>query len=282
MSEFFNSLVQFQFLQNALIAGILASIGCGVIGPFVVVNRISYLAGGIAHAVLGGMGAAIYYQVDPLVGALTAAIVSALLIAYIKLNWNQQEDTIIGALWAVGMASGILFISQTPGYNTELLSFLFGNILVVSNAELNLMIALDLILIFIVLVCYRYLVAISFDHEFAETRGINAKFFYTLLLVLVAITVVLLIQVVGLILVIALLTLPAAIASQYYFSIHKIIALSIALGLLFTSSGLVISYQPDFPAGATIIVVAGCSFLISSLIRNPLLAFIHKFKVKSQ
>jgi len=268
--EFFNSLLQYQFLQNALFAGILASIGCGVIGPFVVINRISYLAGGIAHAVLGGMGAAIYFQYDPLIGALIAAVISALLIAYIKLKWDQQEDTIIGALWAVGMASGILFISQTPGYNTELLSFLFGNILMVSNSELSLMVGLDLVLILVVILFYRYLVAVSFDQEFAQTQGINAGFFYTLLLVLVSLTVVLLIQVVGLILVIALLTLPAAIAGQYFYSIRKIIALSILLGLTFTSSGLALSYQPDFPAGATIIVIAGVTFIMSSLLKNSI------------
>jgi len=282
MIEFLNSLVEFQFLQNALLAGVLASVGCGVIGPFVVINRISYLAGGIAHAVLGGMGAAIYYQVDPLLGALLSAIVSALLIAYIKLKWHQQEDTVIGALWAVGMATGILFISQTPGYNTELLSFLFGNILMVSSTDLNIMIALDIILISFVLVFYKYFVVISFDQEFAKTRGINANFFYTLLLVLVALTVVLLIQVVGLILVIALLTLPAAIASQYFFSIHKIIGLSILLGLLFTSSGLVISYQPDFPAGATIIVLSGSAFLISTFIKKPVMLLMHKIRVNKQ
>lgn len=271
MLAFFQSLLEFEFLQNALLAGVLASLGCGVIGPFVVINRISYLAGGMAHAVMGGMGAAIYYQFDPLMGALLAAIVSALIIAVIKLKWNQQEDTVIGALWSVGMATGILFISQTPGYNTELLSYLFGNILMVSDQELLLMLALDVILVGVVMLFYRFLVAVSFDREFAETRGINANFYYTLLLILVAITVVLLIQVVGLILVIALLTLPAAIAGQYFYSIGKIILLSIGLGLVFTSSGLAISYAPDFPAGATIIVLAGLTFLVSVLLKRPLL-----------
>jgi zinc transport system permease protein len=271
MPEFLSSLLNYQFLQNAMLAGVLASIGCGLTGPFVVANRISYLAGGIAHAVLGGMGAAIYFQYDPFIGALLAALFSALLIAYIKLKFNQQEDTVIGALWSVGMASGLIFISQTPGYNTELLSFLFGNILMVSNYQLMLMFALDLALLIIISLFYKYLVAISFDREFARTRGIAVNFFYTLLLCLVALTVVLLIQVVGLILVIALLTLPAAIAGHYSYSIIKIMIISIICGLLFTSSGLVISYQADVPAGSTIIIIAGCAFLISTFLKNQIL-----------
>ncbi len=265
MLEFFNSLLEYQFLQNAFLAGILASIGCGITGPFVVVNRISYLAGGIAHAILGGMGIALYFQFDPMIGALISALFSALLIAYIKLNFNQQEDTIIGALWAVGMATGIIFISQTPGYNTELLSYLFGNILMVSESELNMMLLLDASLIIIIALFYKNLVAISFDREFAKTRGVAVGFYYTLLLCLIALTVVLLIQVVGLILVIALLTLPAAIASHYSYSIIKIIGISIVTGMLFSSGGLMISYQADFPAGSTIIVLAGCVFLLSTL-----------------
>ncbi len=169
------------------------------------------------------------------------------------------------------MASGLIFISQTPGYNTELLSFLFGNILMVSNYQLMLMFALDLALLIIISLFYKYLVAISFDREFARTRGIAVNFFYTLLLCLVALTVVLLIQVVGLILVIALLTLPAAIAGHYSYSIIKIMIISIICGLLFTSSGLVISYQADVPAGSTIIIIAGCAFLISTFLKNQIL-----------
>ncbi len=279
MIEFFNSLLQYSFLQNALFAGILASIACGLTGPFVVVNRISYLAGGIAHSVLGGMGAAIYFQIDPIIGALVAALFAALLISYIKLKFGQQEDTVIGALWAVGMATGIIFISQTPSYNNELLSYLFGNILMVSDQQLQFMIILDVLLISLISLFYKYFVAISFDREFAKTRGISVNFFYTLLLCLIALTVVILIQVVGLILVIALLTLPAAIASHYSYSIIKIMLLSIAAGFLFTSSGLMVSYQADFPAGSTIIIIAGSSFLLSTFMKGFILS---KLKRKSR
>ena len=215
MVEFLQALAAHPFLQTALAAGLLASIGCGVAGAFVVVKRLAFLAGGIAHSVLGGMGAAIYYGLDPLAGALIAAVISALLIGWVRLAWRTQEDTLIGALWAIGMAVGILYISKTPGYATDLMSYLFGNILLVPARDLWFMAGLDLLLLVTVALFYRQFLAVSFDEEFARLRGVPVAFFYLLLLVLVAVTVVLLIQVVGLILVIALLTLPAAVAAQY-------------------------------------------------------------------
>lgn len=268
MFEFFSMVASQAFLQNALYGGILASIGCGLTGSFVVVNRIGYMAGGIAHSVLGGMGIAYYLNLDPFYGALVAALLAALIIGVIKLKWQQQEDTAIGAIWAVGMAVGIIFISKSEGYGTNMMSFLFGNILIVSDEQLLVMLLLDIITIIFVAVFYKQLVAISFDIEFATVRGINVNLFYLLLLCLIAITVVLLIQVVGLILVIALLTLPAAIARQYIHSIGMMMLVAALLGIMFTSSGLYLSYEPDLPAGATIILVAGVAYLLSSIFKS--------------
>lgn len=265
MGDFLLALSTHAFLQTALVAGLLASIGCGVIGTFVVVKRIAFLAGGIAHSVLGGMGAALYYGFDPLLGALLAAILSALLIGTVRLYWKTQEDTLIGALWAIGMAIGILFIAKTPGYATDLMSFLFGNILLVPPRELWFMAGLDLALILIVALFYRLFLAVIFDEEFARLRGIPVTFFYLLLLCLVAVTVVLLIQVVGLILVIALLTLPAAIANHYVHSLAGMMAIATLLGGLFTTLGLAFSYAPDLPAGPTMILLAGGVYVLSAL-----------------
>ncbi len=270
MFEFFTTLSSQAFLQNALLGGILASIGCGLTGSFVVVNRIGYMAGGIAHSVLGGMGVAYYLGLDPFAGALLAALLSALIIGVIKLKWQHQEDTTIGAIWAVGMAIGIIFISKSDGYNTNLMSFLFGNILMISQQQLLIMLLLDIITIVFVAAFYKQLVAISFDIEFATVRGINVNLFYLLMLCLIAITVVLLIQVVGLILVIALLTLPAAIARQYVQSIGMMMLLASILGMVFTSSGLFLSYEPDLPAGATIILLSGLAYFLSSLFKSML------------
>ncbi|MBK5931790.1 metal ABC transporter permease [Halochromatium salexigens] len=265
MAEFFNALVQHGFLQQALVAGLLASIGCGLIGPFVVVKRITFLAGGIAHSVLAGMGAALFYGYDPLSGALAAAVVAALLIGWVRLRWRTGEDTAIGALWAIGMAVGILFVSQTPGYATDLMSFLFGNILLVPTRELGFMAMLDLVLLVTVALFYRHFVAIAFDDEFARLRGVPVDFFYLLLLVLVAVTVVLMIQVVGLILVIALLTLPAAVAGQWTRTLAGMMIGATLIGALLTSGGLALSYAPDLPTGPTIILLAGALYLVSAM-----------------
>jgi zinc transport system permease protein len=260
-----DALFQHGFLQYALVAGVLASIGCGVMGSYVVVKRVGFLAGGISHAVLGGMGIALFYGADPVAGALAAALAAALLVGWISLRWREQEDTLIGALWAVGMAIGIIFISRTPGYNVNLMSYLFGNILMVERGDLWMMVIMDTIVVITVLLFYRQFLALSFDEEFARLRGVPVTFFYLLLLCMVALTVVLLIQVVGLILVIALLTLPAAIAAQYVHSLKRIMVLAAVLGVLFTSAGLAFSYQPDLPAGATIILVAGISYFLSTV-----------------
>jgi zinc transport system permease protein len=266
MSELIQAFSEYAFLQTAFLAGLLASIGCGVIGTFVVVKRIAFMAGGIAHSVLGGMGAALYFGFDPLLGALAAAVLSALLIGMVRLAWNAQEDTLIGALWAIGMAIGILFIAKTPGYSTDLMSFLFGNILLVPRRELWFMAGLDLVLVLTVILFYRQLLAVTFDEEFARLRGVPVTFFYLLLLCLVAVTVVLLIQVVGLILVIALLTLPAAIAGHYVHSLGGMMMIATLLGGVFTSAGLALSYGPDLPAGPTMVLLAGSVYVVSALL----------------
>lgn len=265
MNEFFTALAEQSFLQSALMAGLLASIGCGVMGTYVVVKRIAFIAGGIAHSVLGGMGGAVYFGFDPLAGALVAAIVAALLIGWVRLQWQAQEDTLIGALWAIGMAVGILFISKTPGYQTDLMSYLFGNILLVPEESLWFMAALDAVLLILVGAYHRQFLAVVFDEEFARLRGIPVAFFYLLLLVLVAVTVVLLIQVVGLILVLALLTLPAAIAGHYVHSLGLMMLLATLLGSVISLFGLALSYGPDLPVGPTIILLAGAVYVISAL-----------------
>jgi len=265
VTEFVQALATYAFLQNALAAGLLASVGCGVVGTYVVVKRITFLAGGIAHAVLGGMGIAYYFGARPLTGAVVAALVTALLVGWVTQRWQQQEDTLVGALWAVGMAVGILFISRTPGYSVDLMSYLFGNILMVTRADLYLMAAIDAGILALVVLFYKPFLAVCFDEEFARLRGVRVGAFYLLLLAMVAITVVLLIQVVGLILVIALLTLPAAIAMQYVGSLARIMGLATLLGAAFTTGGLALSYAPDLPAGSTMIVLAGVAYLASTL-----------------
>ena len=253
----------YTFMQHALFACILASIGCGVIGTYVVVKRIGFLAGGIAHSVLAGMGIAYFMNASPLLGATLAALISGILIGWINLHWRQNEDILIAAFWSVGMAIGVMFISRTEGYNIDLMSYLFGNILLVSHRDLYLMLILDIVILVLVFLFYRQFLAAAFDEEFSRLRGINVEFYYILLLCMVALTVVLLIQVVGLILVLALLILPAASAAQFVNSIRRMMLLAVIFSVLITVSGLIISFEPDLPSGSTIIILAGLFYVMT-------------------
>ncbi len=268
MAEFLTDLQQQSFLQYALLTGALASIACGIIGSYVVTRRITYIAGGIAHSVLAGMGAARYCEtvyrwewLHPLYGAVASALIAAIIVGLVSLRARQREDTIIGAVWAIGMAVGILFIFRTPGYNEDLMSYLFGNILMVSPDDLWLIAGLDALVVAVGIVFYRQLLAVCFDEEFARLRGIRVEFYYLLLLCLTALTVVLLVSVVGIVMVIALLTLPVAAAGQFSRRLWHMMVISTALTVVLTAAGLAISYGPNLPAGATTIVLAGMVYL---------------------
>jgi len=270
--EFVSALSQYAFLQYALITGVLASISCGVIGTYVVTRRISYTAGAISHFVLGGMGVARYMhvvygwdKVEPLHGAVVSALIAAVIIGVVTIRAREREDTVIGALWAIGMAVGVLFIARTPGYNQDLMSYLFGNILLVTPSDIWLIAALDVAVVAIALLFYNQLLAVCFDEEYARLRGINVEFFFLLLLILIALTVVILVSVVGIILVIALLTLPAAIAGHFTTTFWRMMLFATVFCAAFTIIGLAVSYGPNLPAGATIIVLAGGSYLLVTL-----------------
>ncbi|MDL2191162.1 metal ABC transporter permease [Cobetia sp. LC6] len=266
--NFITALGSQDFLQNALFAGLLASLAAGLVGPYVVVRRIGYLAGGIAHTVLAGMGIAYFIGASPLVGAFISAILAALLIGYISLKGFDQEDTVIGALWAIGMATGILFISQTPGYKVDLMSYLFGNLLLVPADAIGTLAWMVGGLALVLLLVHRPLTAVIFDEEFARLRGVPVKTLYLLLLVMVAITVVLLLQAVGLIMVLALLSLPAALAGHHARSLGMMIVIASLAAMAFTTGGLALSWQFDLPAGATIVLVAGVAYLLSLIWRS--------------
>jgi zinc transport system permease protein len=270
VSELFTALATSVILQNALLAGVVASVACGVVGSYVVARRITYIAGGIAHCVLGGMGIARYLNVvhgfksvQPLDGAVVAALAAAIIIGWVSLRAKQREDTVISALWAIGMAVGVLFIAKTPGYNEDLMSYLFGNILLVSRENLVLIIALDVLVVGVGLLFYNKFLAVCFDEEFARLRGVPVEFYYLLLLCLTALTVVVLVTVVGLIMVIALLTLPVAVAAHFVSRLWHVMALSTVLSAILTTAGLALSYGPDLPAGATTIALAGGLYLIT-------------------
>ena len=248
--------LQYEFMQNALIAGLLASIACGIIGVYVVVKRLVFISGGIAHASFGGIGLGYLLGINPVLGAMFFAIASALGMGLVTKRTKLSEDTAIGIMWATGMALGIIFIGLSPGYTPDLFSYLFGSILTVPTFDLILMLILDVIIIAIVLL-------LSFDEEFSTVAGVPTQRLYLLLLCLIALTVVVLIRVVGIILVIALLTIPAALARQFTHSLKKMMLLSILAGAVFTFSGLWLSYLLNLASGATIILVGGIVLFIS-------------------
>lgn len=252
-----------EIMRNPVIAALLASVACGVIGTYVVVKRIVFISGGISHASFGGIGLGYFFGVYPMLGALVFSLVSALGMGAVTRRAKLPEDTAIGILWAIGMALGLLFVFLTPGYAPDLMSYLFGDILFVSVMDIKMMLILDAVIVLTVVLLYKEFLTISFDEGFGEASGIPAERLYLVLLCLVALTVVALIRVVGIVMVIALLTIPAATARQFTHSLQKMMALSVFLSCVFTLCGLGLSYLLDWPTGATIILVGGVMFFVS-------------------
>jgi len=260
--------LQFTFMQHALIAGVLVSLAAGIIGSLIVVNRMVFLAGGIAHASYGGIGMAVFFGLPIFLGASVFAMLAALLVATLTLHKRHHLDIFIGLIWAVGMAIGVVFTDLTPGYNVDLMSYLFGSILAVSTSDLYFMGALLILIVVVVIFWYRPILAVSYDSEYAKLRGIPVRFFYTLILVLSALTVVIAIKVVGLILVIAMLTIPVYIAEKLSGSLWQMMLYSGAFATLFTLAGLWLSYTYNLTSGASIILVSAAGLGLFLVIKR--------------
>ncbi len=254
--------LHYTFVQNALLAAIMVSVIAGVIGSLILVNKMTFLAGGIAHSSYGGIGIAIYFGLPIFLGASVFAVISAIIIALISFKQRERIDIFIGLIWAVGMAIGIVFVDLTPGYNVDLMSYLFGSILAVSKEDLIFMATLLVIILFFVHKFYREILAVSYDSEYATLRGINSKLFFVLILILSALTVVVAIKVVGLILVIALMTIPTYMAEQISSSLYAMMLKSALISSLFTICGLIVSYEFDITSGASIILISATGLSI--------------------
>jgi zinc transport system permease protein len=274
------NILKYGFMQNALMAGVLASIACGIIGTFIIVKRMVFISGGISHSAFGGIGLGYLLGIDPLVGALIFTFASALGIGVITKRAKQREDTAIGILWTVAMAVGVIFTGLSQDYPPDPSSILFGSILTVPRTDILLMILLNVVIIGTVLLLYKELLAISFDEEFATVVGVPTESLYFVLLSLIALTVVMVIKVVGIILVIALLTIPAAISGQITRNLKTMMLFSIIFGSIFTLSGLWFSYLLDLASGATIVVVSGIAFIFSLLWKKIKLVHLNKRNVQ--
>ncbi|MBW1616170.1 MAG: metal ABC transporter permease [Deltaproteobacteria bacterium] len=265
MTEFFNILFEpdNQFIRLSLYAGALASIAFGIIGTYVAARKIAYLAGAISHSVLCGIGASLFLQykfnmlwLTPFYGAVISAVISAVIVGFVSIYAKDKEEAVISAVWVIGMAGGLIFIDLTPGY-FDITSYLFGDILLISEQDIFLIAGIDVLTLFISFLFYNKLLAVTFDEEFAKLRGVNTKIFYILLLSLTALTIILMIRIVGILMVIALLTLPACCAREFGKKISHIMPLAVLFCAAFIFIGIWVSYVYNLSTGPVIIIIAG-------------------------
>ncbi len=256
-------LLQYKFITNSLLAGIFASISCGIIGTYIVTRRMVFLSGGITHASFGGIGIGYFFGFNPIISAAIFGVLSALGIEFVSKKTEIREDSVIGILWSFGMALGIMFVFLTPGYAPNLMSYLFGSILTVSVLDIWLMLLLSLVLGITFIAFYRIILFVSYDQEYAKTHNIAVNFINYVLISLVALTIVLNIKVVGIILVISLLTIPQSIANLFTKKFRNIIIISIVIGLIGAFLGLIISYKINIPSGASIIFSLVMIFILA-------------------
>lgn len=255
--------LSYEFMRNAVLAGLLAAVLCGMVGTFVVVKRLAFLSDGISHAAFGGMGVCYFLGVDPLLGAMAVAVLCALGLGAMDTETIRSYDAMIGVLWAVGLAVGIVFVYKTPGYAPNLMTYLFGNILLVSRHEIGVLLALAVSVLLILALFWKGVVAVSFDETFARVQGAPVRLLMTMLLTMIALSVVILIQVVGIILVVALLTIPPVIALMLLKDLRAVLAVSTAIGVAITLGGLGLSFAYDLPSGPAIILLgAALLFLV--------------------
>jgi zinc transport system permease protein len=259
------------FVRNALVAGLLSAVVFGVTGSVVTVRRIAGLAGAVSHAVLGGIGLAVFLSsraivpgLPPMAGALAAAVLAAFAIGAVTLRSKSREDTAINAIWAVGMSVGVLFLAMSPG-KVDPMSYLFGNILLVTEVDLWLMGALALALSGMAFAFYRAIEASAFDPEFAKSRGLRTDAIFMATLAAVALSVVLMQTFVGIVMVIAMLVLPAGAASYFSRNLGRMILLSVALSAAYSVAGLALSWAVDLPSGAIIVLIAGVAYALSAI-----------------
>lgn len=264
MSDFLAALSSNPLLVYTFYACAAASFVSGIIGSYVVVKRISFIGGSISHSVLGGIGFALWlnrsYEVEwitPLIGALIAALFSALMMSWVRFRHQEREDSVITLLWTIGMALGIIFMSLTPGYVVELNNFLVGNILWVGQQDMAFLLITDLLVLLTVICFHKRFLLICFDEEQAKLQGLRVGPLYFLLLTLTAITIVLLIHIVGVILALAMLTIPAALANQWTSRLSLMMVVAIGFNILFSFGGVFFAYQWDLPTSATIALFAG-------------------------
>jgi zinc transport system permease protein len=274
------NIFQYDFIIKGLAGALFASITAGIAGTYIVSRRMVFLSGGITHASFGGIGIGYFAGINPVIGAAVFGILSALGVEYLAVKQKIREDSAIGILWAFGMAIGIIFIYLTPGYTPNLMSYLFGSILTVTNADIIALGIMSVVLIIYFGIFYRTIIYISFDEAFARTYSSYVDLFKYVTTALMALTIVLNIRMAGVVLVISLLTIPPNIAMIFTKIYRRIVVWAVVSGFIGTAAGYGISYFAGIPVGATIIftlviiwiISKGISLLIKNLARPKVLA----------
>ncbi|MBS4535745.1 metal ABC transporter permease [Clostridium sp. D2Q-14] len=259
---------KYDFFKNAFIAAILASIVCGIIGTIIVEKKLVMMSGGIAHTSFGGIGLGYLLGFEPILGAFGFSVLAALSISTINRIARTNSDAIVGIFWSVGMSLGIFFVSLMPGYPPDMTSYLFGDILTVSNLSLNMMIIANIVVLSSIIILFNYWKLYLFDEEFSEVLGIPTRFLEKFLFIMIALTIVVLLRVVGIILVIALLTIPPSIAKLFTYDLKNMMIISSILGIVFTILGLFLSYAFNIASGATIILLSATTYFILAFLKG--------------
>lgn len=274
-----HAILNYSFMQNALIAAVLASIVTGIIGTIAIEKKLISMSGGIAHASFGGIGFGYLAGFEPIWGGLFFAVGSSILISRLSKNTKMKADTMTGILWSFGMALGILFIALAPGYMPDMTSYLFGDILSVSNNSLVFMAIFTVVITVTFLMLYNHLIIYLFDEEYARARGINTTLLEWIVYIMIPIGIIVLIKVVGIILTIALMTIPVSIAKLFCKSINRVIVLSAILSAAFSIIGLVLSYYLNIPSGACIIIFSTLVYLIILAVKHRIQKRLHEKRV---
>ena len=260
-------LFTYGFFRNAFLAALLMSVACGIVGTYIVSRRMVFISGGITHASFGGVGLGYFLGIPPLAGAAVFAVLAALATENLTRRKIIRNDSIIAIMWSLGMAMGIIFVYLTPGYAPNLMSFLFGSIITVNSTDLWLMLAISIVVAGFFAIFYWPILYVSFDEQFARTRGIPVMLLNYVLIILVALTIVLSIRIAGIILVLSILTIPQNIANLFTNRFSSIMIASVIIGFLGSFMGLLISYYMDIPSGACIIFTLVILYLAARVVK---------------
>ncbi len=267
-------ILNYEFIRNALIVAVLASIVGGVIGTIVVEKRLVSMAGGLAHGAFGGIGLGFLIGVEPILIGLLFTIFASLFVGKINRMKSEISDTVISIIWSLGMALGVLFIFLAPGYPPDMSSYLFGDILTVSRQYVYMILILAIIISVLVYLLFNYFKLYLFDEQYASIIGINTHLIENILYIMIGVTVVIMIKSVGIILCIALLTLPAITAKHFSSTLSTIMFLAIAFSIVYSFTGIYFSYKLNIPSGTTIILTSAIfyaiiTFFIRFLVKKP-------------